>query len=276
MKSSEKCEILCENSDEFFKIDIFYMNKDKQYELYTQRLYQTLTKAYPNVEVLHNQTICGNQIDVCWRHNVAGVSFLTLVECKNYNKAVDLNCFRQLVYNMDALKARGVLVTTVGFQSGVIEAAKSRPDVKLLKVTFEASPGETLEFGITRVNDILICPDPVITTDEQLREWKYILKNGQAGDLILHQANGDYINTVDEFVREVTSCHEGEGWVSKVIDDAYIRINSDVSIKLHEIHYEILTKSFEFGGILQATKVIANVQDILTGATFTYRVEDFF
>lgn len=252
------------------------MNKDTQYEIYTKRLYQTLTQAYPNVQVLHNQKISGNQIDVCWKHNIAGVDYLTLVECKNYNKSVDLNCYRQLVYNMDLLKARGVLVTTVGFQLGVIEAAKCRPDVKLLKVTFETSPGETLEFGMSRVNDVLVIPDLITTTPKQISEWKKLLINNEAYDLTLHNSSGEYISTVNELVVEIISDHKNSGWVTKKINDTYIKLTSGASIKLDEIQYEVISRTIDFGCSLHATKVMAHVHDILNDNKFTCRVEDFF
>ena len=68
-------------------------SEDKDYELLTQAVYQTiLTKeGYQNIEVQHDVDLKGrsgttHQVDVYWRFKQAGVEHTVLVECKNYSQ----------------------------------------------------------------------------------------------------------------------------------------------------------------------------------------------
>lgn len=256
------------------------MNKSREYELFTKRLCMTLTRIYPNVEVEHDQVIGGNQIDVSWTHRLAGVEYLTIVECKNYNASVDLNCFRQLAYNMDCLRARGVLVTTVGFQSGVIEAAKSRGDVTLLKVKFEVEKkGATLDFVIPRVANVQYIFDQYTSTQWQLDMLHDLFQNGQAGQLIV------FCNSHDEtFKLENLHSHlptdVQEGVHTIPLDGFYVRLPAPytVAIRIAYATYAVEKTNFsrQFGMTLTADIVTANVVNQLTGEKYTQVIDDDF
>jgi hypothetical protein len=77
---------------------------------------------------------------VYWEYRIAGISHRVIVNCKRYSKAVQGND----VYTMQGVLAdfpgaTGVIVTTVGFQSGAIEfATEHRIGLKIIRPANEA------------------------------------------------------------------------------------------------------------------------------------------
>ncbi len=65
-----------------------------------------------------------HQIDVFWEYKYAGVVHRVLIECKHYSHAVSLLHVRNLHgLTTDIPNSTGIIVTTVGFQSGAKEYA---------------------------------------------------------------------------------------------------------------------------------------------------------
>ncbi|PAO92041.1 hypothetical protein BV581_11090 [Stutzerimonas stutzeri] len=99
-----------------------------EYEKVAQQVYQAIlaTEEVETIKVLHNVLITGrsgvaHQIDVYWRYLKDGVEHQVLVECKYYKSTIDLIHARNLLGLLkDIPNSQGVLLTTVGFQSGVV------------------------------------------------------------------------------------------------------------------------------------------------------------
>lgn len=256
------------------------MNKNQEYERFTTRLYKTLTRMHPEVTVNHNQVIGGNQIDVSWTHWFAGVEYLTIVECKNYNTSVDLNCFRQLAYNMNALKARGVLVTTVGFQSGVIEAAKSQGDVTLLKVNFEIEKNAaTLNFGVSNITNVQYKFDEYTTTQQQFDTLRGLFQNGQAENLTVFGEGYDETITLGEH-RKHLDAGVADGVHKIPLESIYVRLPMPMNeaVRIASVTYEVSSINFNsfLGTTLSADVVTANVVNELTNEEYAVVIDDYF
>lgn len=101
----------------------------KDYELLTQKIYRAIleSEGVENIAVQHDVKIKGksgveHQIDVFWEYRYAGVSHKVLIECKYYTKPVSLLHARNMLGLLsDIPNSQGLLVTTQGFQSGVID-----------------------------------------------------------------------------------------------------------------------------------------------------------
>ena len=99
-----------------------------EYEKVAQQVYQAIlaTDEVDTIEALHNVQITGrsgvtHQIDVYWRYLKDGVEHQVLVECKYYKSTIDLIHARNLLGLLtDIPNSQGVLLTTLGFQSGVV------------------------------------------------------------------------------------------------------------------------------------------------------------
>lgn len=100
-----------------------------EYEKVAQEVYQAIlaTNDVQTIEVLHNIQIIGrsgvaHQIDVYWRYLKDGTEHQVLVECKYYRSTIDLIHARNLLGLLnDIPNSQGVLLTTVGFQKGVVD-----------------------------------------------------------------------------------------------------------------------------------------------------------
>lgn len=99
-----------------------------EYEKVAQQVYQAIlaNDEVETIEVLHNVQITGlsgvaHQIDVYWRYLKDGTEHQVLVECKYYQSSIDLIHARNLLGLLtDIPNSQGVLLTTVGFQRGVV------------------------------------------------------------------------------------------------------------------------------------------------------------
>lgn len=113
------------------------MKKDEykdaiEYEKLTQHIYQCILNrdGYQNINVMHNTSITGkssvnHQVDVFWELKIANITHRVLVECKNYSSAISLEKIRNFhAVLLDAGNCLGIMVTQVGYQSGVQEYAK--------------------------------------------------------------------------------------------------------------------------------------------------------
>ncbi|EHS0389683.1 restriction endonuclease [Salmonella enterica] len=256
------------------------MNKNREYEVFTKRLYKTLTRMHPGAKVEHDVVIGGNQIDVSLTHSLAGIEYLTIVECKNYNAAVDLNCYRQLVHNMVELNARGVLVTTVGFQAGVIEKAKSRGDVTLLKVNFEIQKNAaSLDVGFPNVVDVQYYFDEHTSTQRQFDILRKLYDNGQSGHLTVFRDCDDETITLD-MLHHSLPIDVPDGVHKTQFDGTYVKLPApfNESIRIVSATYTVKTVSISrgLGMVLTADIVTARVLNQLTGGEYELVIDDDF
>lgn len=116
-------------------------NASDDYERLVQSLFQTL--AGNDVTVHHKREYKGRIsrrsiiVDVSYEFSgVGGAKFLVLIECKRYRAKVevgDVEEFQSKLHDIGAHK--GIMVTTIGYQSGAIEVAKGH---KMALTTFTA------------------------------------------------------------------------------------------------------------------------------------------
>jgi len=101
------------------------------YEKLSRKIYEDILKleGVENIDVKHNVKVRGksgveHQIDVFWEYKYAGVSHKVLIECKHYGHAVSLLHVRNLHGLItDIPNSTGILVTTIGYQSGARDYA---------------------------------------------------------------------------------------------------------------------------------------------------------
>jgi hypothetical protein len=92
-----------------------------------------LAKYLPSssIRIRHNQKLTGksgqqHQVDIVAELSLAGLNFLTLVECKHYQRKVGVDKVLQLASRLEDCAAhKGIIVTTVGFQAGAANLARA-------------------------------------------------------------------------------------------------------------------------------------------------------
>lgn len=98
----------------------------KEYEKLAQRIYEDIVskEGIENLDVCHDAKITGksgveHQIDVYWEFRYAGITHKVLIECKHYSHNVSLIHVRNMhALTTDIPNSTGIILTTVGFQSG--------------------------------------------------------------------------------------------------------------------------------------------------------------
>lgn len=253
------------------------MNKNRQYEIFTQRLCSTLMKMYPNSKVLHDQVIDGHQIDVLMELATPFGTMLTIVECKNYNSSLEKNIARQLGFNMHELKAKGVLVTTCGFDPGILEIAEKNGDMMLLKVNFEETGEQILNVIVSVPQNHRFDYDRNTTTDRQREILDRLIHSGGAEELIIHTEDGAYIGRFREFKKQMSV--DGEGRVYSTLSDRYIALPTNESVRLAAVEYDIVDLN-PFANmewmLPRRTIIIAHVENVLTGQKYSTEIDDIF
>ncbi|WP_277850463.1 restriction endonuclease [Moellerella wisconsensis] len=139
--------------------------------------------------------------------SVAGIHHKTIIEYKHYSHRVSKDVLRSVVYNMNKLRANGVIATTKGFQEGVIEAAKE-DGVTLYQVNFREIRGAELNLCIHDIEDININFDQLISSQENLRE---IFEQGQelVGKYNIIDKEMQIVSTLNELIEWTASANQG-------------------------------------------------------------------
>ncbi len=103
----------------------------KEYEIFIKNLFQILAKDenLKEVEFYHNKRYQGLtrtwDVDVSYNFVLNKFKFLVFVECKYWNKRVEADEVSLMLSCLNDCGAqKGVIATTVGFQSGALKAAK--------------------------------------------------------------------------------------------------------------------------------------------------------
>lgn len=119
--------------------------KGTEYEKLTQKLYQQLldndNTICNTIEVKHNILILGksgleHQIDVFWEYELAGVSYKTIIEVKDWKTKVkkgDLMEFNDKLNDIPC-NPNGIYVSKSGFQSGAIAYAEHH-GIKIVSIS---------------------------------------------------------------------------------------------------------------------------------------------
>lgn len=120
-------------------------NDGKSYEQFVALLQQALLDAesytgQKNIEVQLNKKIVDNagikrEFDLYWEYELAGITYKTVIECKDYNSSVKLEKIDALIGKIrDLPDLRAVFATTKGYQSGAkTKAQQNRVDLLIVR-----------------------------------------------------------------------------------------------------------------------------------------------
>jgi len=140
-----------------------------EYEKYVRSIVEVLLRAQglETVEVKHDVQIPGlsrsHQIDVYWEYRLGGVSHRVIMNCKRYKDTVEVTDVLTLSGVLtDMPGVRGLIVSTVGFQKGAVDYAKTHQiGLKIIRPPQDADwKGRTREIQIAlRLNhpELLSC-----------------------------------------------------------------------------------------------------------------------
>lgn len=108
------------------------VNKNTEYEQFVRSIIEAVLRAQglETVNVQHDVHVQGisrsHQIDVYWEYRLGGVLHRVIINCKRYADTVEVTDVLTLSGVLaDMPGARGLIVTTVGFQKGAVDYAKT-------------------------------------------------------------------------------------------------------------------------------------------------------
>lgn len=141
-------------------------NTGKEYELFVANLQQALLNAetittQKNIQVEVDKKITDNcgierQFDIYWEYELGGITYKTVIECKDYNSNVSVEKIDALIGKIrDIPDLKAVFATKKGYQSG----AKTKADqnkIDLLIVREQNDTDWTDEDGAPLIKKICI------------------------------------------------------------------------------------------------------------------------
>jgi hypothetical protein len=97
---------------------------------YEEEIYFACLNAFPDAKVVHNVKIKGKissttrQIDILVQREIGGNSILIAIDCKLYNKKVNIKHVDSFIGMIEDIGAdRGILVTELGYTEGALRRA---------------------------------------------------------------------------------------------------------------------------------------------------------
>lgn len=131
-----------------------------EYEEFVRQVVESLV----GVDVFHGREFEGRitgrkiKVDVSFVLRIAGgADMLVLVECKHYNHRVPVDDVDEFHSKIDDIGAqKGILITTVGFQTGAVKAATGRR-IALALLTRDHQPSE-IEYVVAYATQIAFTP----------------------------------------------------------------------------------------------------------------------
>lgn len=123
--------------------------KPTDYELFVQQVLTELADDH-TFDVFHQREYVGKisgrriTIDVSFEFEIFRARILVLVECKHYNRRVEVGDVEEFYSKLSDIGAhKGMVVTTIGFQDGAVRAGLGR-GMALARLNPEPQPGELI------------------------------------------------------------------------------------------------------------------------------------
>ncbi|WP_198666593.1 restriction endonuclease [Marinomonas shanghaiensis] len=121
------------------------MKDGRAYEEFVGRLHEALLRAeditaQKNIQVERNKKLIDNcgvarEFDLYWEYELAGVTYKTVIECKDYKSTVSVEKIDALIGKIrDFPDLRALFATKRGYQSGAIQKARqNRIDLLIVR-----------------------------------------------------------------------------------------------------------------------------------------------
>jgi hypothetical protein len=141
-------------------------NTGKEYELFVAKLQQALLNAetittQKNIQVEIDKKITDNcgierQFDIYWEYELGGITYKTVIECKDYNSNISVEKIDALIGKIrDIPDLKAVFATKKGYQSGAKTKAEQNK-IDLLIVREQNDSDWTAEDGTPLIKKICI------------------------------------------------------------------------------------------------------------------------
>ena len=108
-------------------------SKGREFEDIVQGIYTMILNAegYKNLDLQKRVTLTGKsgaraEFDIFWKFEMAGLVHQVAIECKNYNRPVDVGSVREFYGKLSDFNGiRGIMVTRIGYQDSAMDFARN-------------------------------------------------------------------------------------------------------------------------------------------------------
>ena len=241
----------------------------REYELFVHKLLRAVLDTedilkHKNIKVEVRKKILDNcgierEFDVYWEYEIAGLTYRTIIECKDYNSSVSIGKIDELLGKAkDIPDLKLVFATTIGYQSGAKRKAE-RNRIELLLVREQNSSDWITRDGKPLIKNVLIdifyeLPARVLDFQPKIdREWAE--KNskinvsqpfsirGLSNEIFIEDIEYSNKYSLYELTAKLMPLHGETHGNFKIIENfehAFI-VDHDIRLKLNslEIHYSI-------------------------------------
>lgn len=235
-------------------------NTGKSYEEFVRSLYQAILQSEElgfggqrniNVEInkiLIDKSGIKRQFDIYWEYSLGGLTYKTVIECKDYNSKVSIEKIDALHGKLsDFPNLRGIFATKKGYQSGAEKKAKEK-DIELLIVREQNDSDWTDIDGQPLLREIhiqmnAILPARIIGFDLQLPQGAKQPPTTAINNeiLITHNQTGESYTVYDLQLTLMQGHHEEEGEFEKtMIFKGTVKTPSiEIPIEGYKVKYRI-------------------------------------
>lgn len=277
-----------------------------EYEQFVQKLQQALLDSEQffqlhNIVVERNKKLIDNagierEFDLYWEYELAGITYKTIIECKDYTSKVSIDKIDALVGKINDLPdIKPIFATKIGYQSGAETKAKQHK-IELLIVREQNDDDWVDEEGnhlikMIEINVHILSPVQITKFQPFIdKEWMETNTSLDLSKPLHFSANNNEIFIDDKKVGERYSLfdlghkleslnkdHYGKNLAySQLFEDAYIEYDS-VSYKLraYQVEYNInppLIETFSMDYAKELIGVIEYLHQRKSTAIFKDRV----
>lgn len=241
------------------------INDGKAYEYFVQNLYQALldseditkqknTKIEKNKKIIDN---CGieREFDLYWEYEIAGITYKTIIECKDYKSRVSVEKIDALIGKVrDIPDLRPVFATKTGYQSGAEAKAKSNK-IDLLIIREQTDEDWQDSDGNSFIKEIyinLLVQSPAVITkfspnidgnwvkeNTDIDISKPLNLNKMNNSIFIHDIAKDEQYSLHELEQRLGNGTYGYLTYSNSFDNAFL-VSDGLRLKLNSYHVEYM------------------------------------
>jgi hypothetical protein len=157
-----------------------------------------------------------SEIDIYWEYSIAGITQSVAIECKNFNRNVDLPKIRDFAHKIQSISGlKGVMVTKKGFSDNVKKFAKAE-NIELIVIREQNNDDWDGYIREICIKGVYILPSRFLRIQDIIINRNWLIDQGfSKGDTVTYEFNArnDHIIIEDrntEFkysLHKLQSCH---------------------------------------------------------------------
>lgn len=251
-------------------------SKGREFEDIVQGIYKMIlnTEGYKNLDVQKRVTLIGKsgaraEFDIFWKFEMAGLVHQVAIECKNYNRPVDVGSVREFYGKLSDFNGiRGIMVTRVGYQDSAMDFARNY-GISLKRFQFVDEMNWDgyikdiiIECHIQLAPRVVVKPDLNIndlTLDERkLLKQYFFMSKGINKDIPIYDSHKKYITSFRNIIKSQTYYYDNKEYTyTHYFDkDAFICCDNVRPVRINSITFTFIPQEAIETSVIKAEDYI--------------------